>query len=302
MLHGCDIASYQTVETESKYSPDFVIVKCSEGISYINPLYHDQIAWARDNHKLVMHYHFAQSNDSTYEADYFLHNIDLRPGELVCLDMEVGGLNPSRAAWTLDWLNYVESKLNMRPVLYLNQNWATQLGNWVKGLKLYPLWIAHYIKPEGNPNLCGWSVWTFQQYTSTPIDLDVFNGDATTWAKLADTGIMPPTPVVVKPPAPVVTKPPAIMVPVYPLPAKHYFGMESSDTYCHSGWHGQWASSIRLYQNKMYNRGWKAMIVDGSYGKTTESITRQFQTEKHLTVDGRVGPQTWNAAWKATVT
>jgi peptidoglycan hydrolase-like protein with peptidoglycan-binding domain len=51
----------------------------------------------------------------------------------------------------------------------------------------------------------------------------------------------------------------------------------------------------------MAHRGW-TIAVDGDFGPQSASVCTQFQTEKHLTVDGMVGPQTWNASWTAPIT
>lgn len=65
-------------------------------------------------------------------------------------------------------------------------------------------------------------------------------------------------------------------------------------------------ADVAQYQARMIARGWGALVAaggaDGDFGPTTESVTRQFQAEKRLAVDGEVGPQTWAAAWTAPVT
>ncbi|MXV18533.1 peptidoglycan-binding domain-containing protein [Deinococcus xianganensis] len=38
-----------------------------------------------------------------------------------------------------------------------------------------------------------------------------------------------------------------------------------------------------------------AVTVDGSFGPSTESAVKSFQTSKGLTADGIVGPNTWLA-------
>jgi hypothetical protein len=52
---------------------------------------------------------------------------------------------------------------------------------------------------------------------------------------------------------------------------------------------------------KMKDRGW-SLGVDGCYGPESENVCRQFQAEKGLSVDGDVGPKTWEATWTAPVT
>jgi hypothetical protein len=55
------------------------------------------------------------------------------------------------------------------------------------------------------------------------------------------------------------------------------------------------------WQRQMAARGW-SIAVDDLYGDQSEHVCRQFQTEKHLGVDGIVGPETWGAAWTAPIT
>jgi|SRR5215831_3062485 len=57
----------------------------------------------------------------------------------------------------------------------------------------------------------------------------------------------------------------------------------------------------REWQQQMSHRGW-SIGVDDIYGPESASVCRKFQSEKGLTVDGIVGPETWKAAWTAPVT
>lgn len=59
--------------------------------------------------------------------------------------------------------------------------------------------------------------------------------------------------------------------------------------------------TARRWQQRMRDRGW-SLDVDGWYGPASERVCRQFQSEKKLSVDGRVGPDTWRASWEATIT
>lgn len=55
------------------------------------------------------------------------------------------------------------------------------------------------------------------------------------------------------------------------------------------------------WQQRMAERGWNIM-VDDIFGPQTDGVCRAFQSEKGLTVDGIVGPITWNAAWTEPIT
>ncbi|GAA4379420.1 hypothetical protein GCM10023088_41670 [Actinomadura verrucosospora] len=59
---------------------------------------------------------------------------------------------------------------------------------------------------------------------------------------------------------------------------------------------------VRTWQDKMFKRGWTSLVVDGIYGTHSEEVCAAFQKEKGLNVDGIVGPQTWEATWKAPIT
>jgi hypothetical protein len=58
---------------------------------------------------------------------------------------------------------------------------------------------------------------------------------------------------------------------------------------------------VRTYQARLIARGWNLgdSGADGDFGPITFNITVQFQAEKGLTVDGEVGPMTWDTAMRA---
>lgn len=59
---------------------------------------------------------------------------------------------------------------------------------------------------------------------------------------------------------------------------------------------------VRSWQQRMWDRGWKRIAVDGAFGPQSRNICKQFQADKNLEVDGVVGPATWDAAWNSPVT
>jgi hypothetical protein len=100
-----------------------------------------------------------------------------------------------------------------------------------------------------------------------------------------------------------------VPVPRFPLPSGWYFGHWNGPRESVSGFtvrrgrivNNPGHAGLRQWQQRMKNRGWK-ISVDGLYGNETERIIRLFQAEKKLTVDGKIGPKTWRAAWVSPVT
>jgi hypothetical protein len=109
---------------------------------------------------------------------------------------------------------------------------------------------------------------------------------------------------VVTPPRPP-SKPSPRTAPVYPLPPGFYFGPLAGPKHSISGQHRtdrpEWRTGLRTWQTRMRDRGWR-INPDGLYGLQTAGVTRAFQREKGLVVDGLIGPRTWRAAWEAPVT
>jgi cell wall-associated NlpC family hydrolase len=64
---------------------------------------------------------------------------------------------------------------------------------------------------------------------------------------------------------------------------------------------GSTGTAVTLVQQRLKDRGW-TVTVDGRFGTATAAVVRSFQLEKHLTVDGKVGPRTWDALWRAPIT
>lgn len=58
-------------------------------------------------------------------------------------------------------------------------------------------------------------------------------------------------------------------------------------------------SNVKLFQQRMLDREWTGIgSADGYFGSKTNTVVHQFQQEKGLQVDGIIGPDTWNTAFR----
>lgn len=125
----------------------------------------------------------------------------------------------------------------------------------------------------------------------------------------------------VNPPAPKPTNPPVRPAPgpnyAFPLPAGHYFGPKSGPAESVSGHYTRSFKGVdakvwlKRYTQQLEKRGWNARKGgqyltkyghDGMYGPEVEALTKAFQRDQGLSVDGLPGPQTWRAAFNNPVT
>src|SRR5262252_2515146 len=84
--------------------------------------------------------------------------------------------------------------------------------------------------------------------------------------------------------------PPSQKAPPFPYVSSDYLGQPDGTKHWHDGHGGGWDNkhAVKPWQQQMKNRGW-SIGVDGIYGPQSESVARQFQQEKGLGVDGKVG-------------
>lgn len=151
-LNGVDIASYQKDMDCSKIKADFVIVKCSQGNSYVNPHMKRHCTQAKAAGKLIGLYHYATGIGAEAEADYFVANAkDYIKEAILCLDWEhneKGGKNPVfNTAQEVDYVDAFMKRVHARtgvwPLLYMSAS-VTRRRNWAKVAENCELWDAQY--------------------------------------------------------------------------------------------------------------------------------------------------------------
>ena len=186
MLRGIDVSHWNR---NVDYNQDFIIIKASEGVGYKDPMldthYNNFVgntSGKPDPNKLYGFYHYARpetGNEPEAEADSFLNYVGHHAGNcLYCLDWEGKALNYN-INWALRWLRRVFEKTGVRPLIYCSASVTTKLKPILE--EDYGLWVAHYGVTK--PKVSVYPFYAIWQYTSSPIDKDLFNGTAETFKK-----------------------------------------------------------------------------------------------------------------------
>lgn len=198
---GVDVANYQHPGAQGidwnvvNGSQDFAIVKATEGSTYVNPFYKDDVRQALAAGLKVGAYHYARpASDPLAQARHFANLIKQAPGQNLppVLDLEVSeGLSPiALQVWTRAFLVELERLTGKRPMIYTYRYfWGDHMGN-TKQFAEYPLWLAAYQTQAPGP-VGGWDKLTMWQRSDSgrvaginaPVDMNLFNGDQ---AQLAD--------------------------------------------------------------------------------------------------------------------
>ena len=202
VMNGIDISKWQSGIDLSAVNADFVIVKATEGIGYVDKSCDGFFQKALSLGKKIGFYHFARpTNDPVREADFFYNNCRGYFGKgIPILDWESG--NTSNVAWAKRWLDRVYQLSGVKPVIYMSES-VVNANNWsAVAAADYGLWVAKYRdnNPDYNYNMANagshphvkwWKFYCMWQWTSTGrldgyghnLDCNVFYGDAATWDK-----------------------------------------------------------------------------------------------------------------------
>lgn len=191
-MQGIDISSYQAGIDLASVPCDFVIVKATQGSTYINHDCSRAVEQALAAGKLVGVYHYIDGSGAV-EADHFVDQIAGWVGRaLVCLDWEAG----SNARWgDPGYLGTVIDRVRERtgrpPVVYAS---AGAFPWDVCASRDCGTWVAQYASMDhtGYQN-APWGEGAYdcliRQYSATgrlpgwagDLDLDIFYGDRTLW-------------------------------------------------------------------------------------------------------------------------
>lgn len=198
-LNGIDVSNWQARLDPAAVPGDFIIVKASEGVSYISPVFKRQVDGTLNAGKLLGIYHYVNGSGAAAEAAFFIAQAKPYVGKAVlALDWEKQG----NSQWgNVSYLQQVASEViartGVRPLIYCSSSLLGSVAPVAQELNC-GLWVAQYPNYErtGYQNM-PWNEGAYacaiRQYSSSGLlngyqgnlDLDKFYGDKTAWLKYA---------------------------------------------------------------------------------------------------------------------
>lgn len=137
MLKGIDISSHQGNIDLSPLPIDFVIVKATEGCTYLNPYFHQKMGEAQKLGLCTGFYHYGRKNDPIKECDHLLANtVQYRGISIPVLDWE----EDQSVSWVNRFVHRYHEVTGVWPWIYANP-WRFNQGG-VEGEA--DRWIAKY--------------------------------------------------------------------------------------------------------------------------------------------------------------
>ena len=151
-----DLSHWNKVNDWTKLKNDFIIHKCTEGATYLDPTYNER------KDKIQASYHFANGGDPIKEADWFIKNSN---EPMLILDWEINHKTPTE--WCKKFIDRVKEKTGKDCWFYTNNARARKYQ--------FPgkfKWIARYKYAGGDPRdngepdidyepLADWDLWQF---------------------------------------------------------------------------------------------------------------------------------------------
>ncbi len=180
--------SRKKVSGKVDYPVSFIYIKSTEGASVRNPYYLADYRQARNHGIPCGAYHFfSTTSQATKQAYYFLRHSRFSRGDFPpVLDVEptysqikkMGGVS-AMFSRIRTWLNIVERRTGVRPILYVSQQFVNKyLPSAPDILKNYQVWIARYGEYKPDVRLVFWQLCPDGRVNGIhgEVDINVFNG------------------------------------------------------------------------------------------------------------------------------
>lgn len=178
----------------------FVYIKSTEGTSIRNRYFMRDYAKAKQQGLHVGAYHFfSLKTPALAQATYFVNNTLFRHGDFPpVLDVEptdaqinaIGG-DEVLMQRIRTFMDYVEKRTHMRPILYVNQMFINKhMQNATDIKQNYNVWIARYGEYKPDVKLVYWQLSPDGRVSGIngPVDINVFNGYQGQWDEFLRTG------------------------------------------------------------------------------------------------------------------
>ena len=170
----------------------FTFIKATEGEQFIDSFYQRNWREAAKTGLICGAYHFFRAEKSgKIQAQLFLKTVKPEKNDLpLVVDIEqLDGVSPEKMRFALDeFFATLHRKTKVKPIIYSGLSFYR---DYLKGhYDEYPLWIAHYDKPEDRINQA--ANWQFWQHSSQAtvngihhaVDFDTFKGDSVAFKAL----------------------------------------------------------------------------------------------------------------------
>ena len=188
--YGIDVSHWNRLTAIPEHRPEFVMMKLTEGVSFIDSAYKSHIDICEDMLIPYGFYHYARAekNDAKKEAEFFVSQIPAHamPHCVLALDFEGKSLSlTSVDAWAALFLKRVEELTHKKPLLYCSQSVVKRFP--MVAHSGYGLWVARYRNTLLGPgDIRPWKFAAIWQYTSKPIDKDIFYGSVKQFRKYGE--------------------------------------------------------------------------------------------------------------------
>ena len=169
-----------------------VIVKATQGTSYVNPRCNHQYELAGQLGKLRGLYHYAGGGNPEAEAQYFINNIKNYVGKAVLiLDWEsYQNASWGNASWARRFVDEVHRLTGVWCLIYVQESALWQVANCANTCGV---WVAKYASmnwnswtlPDMSVSSGAFACLTGWQFTGGDMDRSIFYLDANAWNKIA---------------------------------------------------------------------------------------------------------------------
>lgn len=202
MIKGIDVSSHDNfngeqfkANTESCYrDSDFVIVKATQGVTYIHRQCDAIINRCKADGKLWGFYHYAGGNDPIAEAEFFYNQCRGYFGNgIPCLDWEsIGNKSWGNSTWCRKFVDKIHELAGVWCLIYVQASGRSQAANCANDCGL---WVAGYPDNRNSwdiPRFCykcsPWETYTIWQYSSSNEKTDRNTSPLTRdqWAAIAE--------------------------------------------------------------------------------------------------------------------